>query len=176
MRCLVTAHDTQEGGPVPPQRPSLRQKNRSPQLFCKRLHSLTGRLTGRRNSLFSCRAVAVAQFPGHRPAVAGPCRPTPVRDYCPSSYVYNPLPFPRSLPEFQRLFPDGTACAAYIAGDVTAPTYAELYSGDWEHPRCSGGVGDDRIGTGYSHCARESPGEEDGIERRWHTLKPFIAS
>ena len=25
-----------------------------------------------------------------------------------------------------------------IAGDVTAPTYAELYSGDWEHPRCSG--------------------------------------
>ena len=37
MRCLLTAHDTQEGGPVPPQRPSLRQKNRSPQLFCKRL-------------------------------------------------------------------------------------------------------------------------------------------
>ena len=25
-----------------------------------------------------------------------------------------------------------------IAGDATAPTYAELYSGDWEHPRCSG--------------------------------------
>ncbi len=25
-----------------------------------------------------------------------------------------------------------------IAGDVTAPTYAELYSGDCEHPRCSG--------------------------------------
>ena len=48
------------------------------------------------------------------------------------------LSFPRALPEFQRLFPDGTACAAYIAGDVTAPTYAELYSGDWEHPRCSG--------------------------------------
>ena len=23
------------------------------------------------------------------------------------------LPFPRSLPEFQRIFPDGTACAAY---------------------------------------------------------------
>ena len=30
--------DTQEGGPVPPQRPSLRQENRSPQLFCKRLY------------------------------------------------------------------------------------------------------------------------------------------
>ena len=30
--------------------------------------------------------------------------------------------------------------------------------------------------TRNSHCARESPGEEDGIERRWHTLKPFIAS
>ena len=41
MRCLVTAHDTHEGGPVPPQRPSLRQKNRSPQLFCKRLPCYT---------------------------------------------------------------------------------------------------------------------------------------
>ena len=37
MRCFATAHDTQESGPVPPQRPSLRQKSRSPQLFCKRL-------------------------------------------------------------------------------------------------------------------------------------------
>ena len=25
-----------------------------------------------------------------------------------------------------------------IAGDVPAPTYAELYSGDWEHPKCRG--------------------------------------
>ena len=25
-----------------------------------------------------------------------------------------------------------------IAGDVTAPTYAELYSREWQHPRCSG--------------------------------------
>ena len=25
-----------------------------------------------------------------------------------------------------------------IAGGVTAPTYAELYSGKWQHPRCSG--------------------------------------
>ena len=25
-----------------------------------------------------------------------------------------------------------------IAGDATAPTYAELYSGEWQHPRCSG--------------------------------------
>ena len=25
-----------------------------------------------------------------------------------------------------------------IAGDATAPTYAQLYSGEWEHPRCSG--------------------------------------
>ena len=37
MRCFATAHDTHEGGPVPPQGPSLRQKSRSPQLFCKRL-------------------------------------------------------------------------------------------------------------------------------------------
>ncbi len=25
-----------------------------------------------------------------------------------------------------------------IASEVTAPTYAELYSGEWQHPRCSG--------------------------------------
>ncbi len=25
-----------------------------------------------------------------------------------------------------------------IAGDATAPTYAELYSGKWKHPTCSG--------------------------------------
>ena len=37
MRCLLTPHDTQESGPVPPQGPSLRRKSRSPQLFCKRL-------------------------------------------------------------------------------------------------------------------------------------------
>ena len=86
-------------------------------------------------------------------------------------------PFPHSLPEFQRLFPDDAACAAYlekarwgdgfacphcgtagepfhfnrrfypfnafrsllgIAGDTSAPTYAELYSGEWRHPTCSG--------------------------------------
>ena len=28
-----------------------------------------------------------------------------------------------------------------IAGDVKAPTYAELYSGDWTHPTCSGCMG-----------------------------------
>jgi len=27
----------------------------------------------------------------------------------------NELPFPHSLPEFQRLFPDEAACAAYLA-------------------------------------------------------------
>ncbi len=25
-----------------------------------------------------------------------------------------------------------------IAGDVSAPTFDELYSGKWEHPTCSG--------------------------------------
>ena len=40
MRCFATAHDTHEGGPVPPQGPSLRQKNRSPQLFCKTLDGI----------------------------------------------------------------------------------------------------------------------------------------
>ena len=117
--------------------------------------------------------------------------------------VHDDASFPRSLPEFQRLFPDDAACAAYleqarwrdgfvcphcqaaaepfrfanrpgvlrcrkcrhlqayldeftfrfnrrfypfnafrsllgIAGDAKAPTYAELYSGEWQHPRCSG--------------------------------------
>jgi hypothetical protein len=25
-----------------------------------------------------------------------------------------------------------------IAGDVSAPTFDELYSGEWEHPTCCG--------------------------------------
>ena len=51
MRCLLTAHDTQESGPVPPQGPSLRQKSRSPQLFCKRLtNDKDQRLTDARSS------------------------------------------------------------------------------------------------------------------------------
>ena len=58
MRCLLTAHDTQEGGPVPPQGPSLRQKNRSPQLFCKRLDIITY-LAGQREI---ASASAVGQF------------------------------------------------------------------------------------------------------------------
>ena len=32
-----------------------------------------------------------------------------------------------------------------IAGDTSAPTYAELYSGEWRHPTCSG-HGRNRIG------------------------------
>lgn len=61
------------------------------------------------------------------------------------------LPFPASLPEFQRLFPDDAACVAYLersrwsdgftcphCGVVEAPTFAELYSGAWSHPRCGG--------------------------------------
>jgi hypothetical protein len=30
------------------------------------------------------------------------------------------LPFPESLPEFQRLFPDDTACAAYLEKALSA--------------------------------------------------------
>lgn len=40
------------------------------------------------------------------------------------------LPFPRSLPEFQKLFPD----------DSQSATYAEHYSGDWEHPSFAVGM------------------------------------
>ena len=38
------------------------------------------------------------------------------------------LPFPRSLPEFQRLFPDNAACAAYLEG--------VRWSGGFACPRC----------------------------------------
>ena len=38
-----------------------------------------------------------------------------------------------------------------IAGDVTAPTYAELYSGAWQHPTCWG-VGNNRT----ARCQRQS--------------------
>lgn len=70
------------------------------------------------------------------------------------------LPFPGSLPEFQRLFPHDAACAAYlneftfrfnrrfypfnafrsllgISGSAAAPTYDGLYSGSWQHANCS---------------------------------------
>jgi len=39
----------------------------------------------------------------------------------------------------RRFYPfNGFRSLLGIAGDTTAPTYAELYSGDWKHPRCSG--------------------------------------
>ncbi len=39
----------------------------------------------------------------------------------------------------RRFYPFGAFRSLLgIAGDVTAPTYAELYSGDWQHARCSG--------------------------------------
>lgn len=90
------------------------------------------------------------------------------------------LPFPKSLPQFQKLFPDDAACASYlervrwekgfvcplcetkgepyrftarpgvlrckacrqdtalgIGAGNESPTYDELYSGEWEHPRVS---------------------------------------
>lgn len=40
--------------------------------------------------------------------------------------IRSSLPFPKSLPDFMRLFPDGA--------ENESPTYAELYSGDWQHP------------------------------------------
>jgi hypothetical protein len=49
------------------------------------------------------------------------------------------LSFPPSLREFQRLLPkDAFRSLLGIAGDANAPTYAELYSGEWRRPRCSG--------------------------------------
>ncbi|MDE2105547.1 MAG: hypothetical protein KGL39_50440 [Patescibacteria group bacterium] len=46
----------------------------------------------------------------------------------PDIFLHAELPFPKSLPQFQRLFPDDAACA----------TYRELYDGDWQHPTASG--------------------------------------
>ena len=48
----------------------------------------------------------------------------------------NDLPFPKSLPGFQKLFPDDAACAALlgIASDAEPPTYESLYSGEYQHP------------------------------------------
>jgi hypothetical protein len=75
-------------------------------------------------------------------------------------HLHAHLAFPKSLPQFQRLFPTDDACAAYleairwehgfacphcgVAGEPfrpllgigtngEGPTYAGLYSGDWKH-------------------------------------------
>jgi Transposase zinc-ribbon domain len=34
----------------------------------------------------------------------------------PDVHQWEHLPFPKSLPEFQRLFPDDAACALYLEG------------------------------------------------------------
>ncbi len=57
------------------------------------------------------------------------------------------LPFPHSLPEFQRLFPDDAACAAYLekarwgdgfacphCGTAGEPFHFENRPGVWTHP------------------------------------------
>ena len=58
------------------------------------------------------------------------------------------LPFPRSLPEFQRLFPNDAACAEYLEklrwrGGFVCPrcgvTGEPFHNGDsWCHPECRG--------------------------------------
>ena len=59
------------------------------------------------------------------------------------------LPFPRSLPEFQRLFPDDAACAAYLekarwgASSMRLRRPLPAVQGDTLHIV---GVGDNRIG------------------------------
>jgi len=54
----------------------------------------------------------------------------------------NDASFPRSLPEFRfnkRFYPfNAFRSLLGIAGDAAAPTYAELYSGEWQHAKCSG--------------------------------------
>ena len=51
------------------------------------------------------------------------------------------LSSPKSLPDFQRVFPREEACRSVlkIAARVDAPTYAGLYEGTWGHPGGWGG-------------------------------------
>lgn len=44
------------------------------------------------------------------------------------------LPFPRSLPEFMRLFPDDAACAAYLE----RCRWPKLYADGCAHPVAAG--------------------------------------
>jgi hypothetical protein len=59
------------------------------------------------------------------------CKPTSTNSHSASTWRFYPFNAFRSL--------------LGIAGDVTGPTYAELYSGAWQHPTCWGVV-DNRIG------------------------------
>lgn len=78
----------------------------------------------------------------------------------PDVHQWENLPFPRSLPQFQKLFPDDAACARYlefafrfnrrfypfngfrsllgIGANGESPTYDGLYSGKWKHATVSG--------------------------------------
>ena len=48
------------------------------------------------------------------------------------------LPQRVHLPLQQAVLPVQRLPLIAIAGDTSAPTYAELYSGEWRHPTCSG--------------------------------------
>ena len=75
MRCLLTAHDTQESGPVPPQGPPLRRKSRSPSYFARGSGVNVPRSTTTRAGA-RCSAWRSAH-PRPRPSGPSSCAPSP---------------------------------------------------------------------------------------------------
>ena len=63
------------------------------------------------------------------------------------------LPFPHSLPEFQRLFPDDAACAAYLEQARWGDGFA--------CPHCAAGLGK----RGYEHFAVAECGDSEVAEQ-----------
>ena len=85
------------------------------------------------------------------------------------------LPFPHSLPEFQRLFPDDAACAAYLEkarwGDgfacphcgtrlIAREGYRVLEYALTDRGRCTG-------------CDARTPGRWDAVVNRQIATRPF---
>ena len=64
----------------------------------------------------------------------------PSRGQSPGSVTSTCKPTSTNTFRFNRRFYPFNAFRSLlgIAGDVTAPTYAELYSGAWQHPTCWG--------------------------------------
>ena len=62
------------------------------------------------------------------------------------------LPFPHSLPEFQRLFPDDAACATYLE--------KARWGDDFACPHC--GTAGDAVKTALASCAAASAARTPG--------------
>ena len=65
------------------------------------------------------------------------------------------LPFPHSLPEFQRLFPDDAACAAYLEKARWGDGFACPHCGTAGEPRST-------LKTALASCAAASAARTPG--------------